>query len=260
MMNRNSLGIALIAAVFGTLVGAGCSSSHDNNETCGPTTCAAGTYCCNESCGICVAPGEGCIDLHCAPADAGPIGDAGPGEVCGDDVCGVGTRCCPGCSGGSADGHCAPVHQSCGLLTCDGGPAPRPCGGFAGLTCTPDEYCDYPEEAMCGAADGQGVCRPRPTTCTDDCPGVCGCDGITHCNPCSANAAGASVLHDGACETDAPCAPMNARGEGACRQLIGYIWTGVSCQAISGCECVGIDCHEVFTDEAACQSAYASCD
>lgn len=39
---------------------------------CGDAHCPAGTECCNESCGICVEPGGGCIELYCAPRDSQP--------------------------------------------------------------------------------------------------------------------------------------------------------------------------------------------
>jgi hypothetical protein len=38
---------------------------------CGPTKCGSGQYCCNESCGICAAPGEMCTDLYCDPVQHG---------------------------------------------------------------------------------------------------------------------------------------------------------------------------------------------
>ena len=47
----------------------------------------------------------------------------------------------------------------------------------------------YSLAAMCGIADGSGVCRPRPQGCTADCPGVCGCDGKTYGNDCERQAA-----------------------------------------------------------------------
>lgn len=34
-------------------------------EACGDATCAEGTVCCNASCGICVEPGGGCIQMMC---------------------------------------------------------------------------------------------------------------------------------------------------------------------------------------------------
>jgi hypothetical protein len=75
------------------------------------------------------------------------------------------------------------------------------CGGFASLPC-PDPasmFCDYPEQMACGAGDATGICTPRPTACSKDCPGVCGCDGKSHCNACEANRAGTDVQPMGAC-------------------------------------------------------------
>ncbi len=40
-------------------------TSRAEAERCGPNSCKAGTTCCNKGCGICAAPGEGCIALFC---------------------------------------------------------------------------------------------------------------------------------------------------------------------------------------------------
>jgi hypothetical protein len=37
----------------------------DSGSTCGNTTCAPGTRCCNQSCGICAPPGTGCTQQAC---------------------------------------------------------------------------------------------------------------------------------------------------------------------------------------------------
>lgn len=79
------------------------------------------------------------------------------------------------------------------------------CGGFAGLTCSDDEYCDYPDDAMCGATDQSGTCEPRPEACQEDCPGVCGCDGKFYCNDCIAAQAGVDVDPNASCTEPAPC-------------------------------------------------------
>ncbi|MEM9189572.1 MAG: hypothetical protein AAGF12_10385 [Myxococcota bacterium] len=78
---------------------------------------------------------------------------------------------------------CLNAHRGC--------PMGAVCGTIAGLTCGPDEWCDLD----CSISDAAGTCQPRPTICTDDCPGVCGCDGRTYCNSCDAQAAGVAVAN-----------------------------------------------------------------
>jgi hypothetical protein len=41
---------------------------HGAAQPCGPANCHGGEVCCNESCGICTAPGEMCSDLFCPSA------------------------------------------------------------------------------------------------------------------------------------------------------------------------------------------------
>ena len=74
-------------------------------------------------------------------------------------------------------------------------------GGFGGDAngCGPNEFCNYTLEAMCGAADASGTCAPVPEVCPDNVDPVCGCDNQTYSNACMANAAGTSVLSQGAC-------------------------------------------------------------
>jgi hypothetical protein len=72
--------------------------------------------------------------------------------------------------------------------TCDQ-PIRQTCGGFAGVQCRRDEFCDY-DDALCGGADGTGLCRPRPEVCTDEVDPVLGCDGLVYTNLCEANRAG----------------------------------------------------------------------
>jgi len=170
----------------------GCSSSHETSvldsgpiiydvgpasdgargPSCGPVTCAVGLDCCNASCGICTAPGVGCVDIACA----------------------------------------------------DAGPSPRLCGGLAGLTCDVTEYCDYPDGSFCGGDDSQGICRTRPTACTE--PGgnaVCGCDGHDYLGDCSVYLAGTDIAHQGACSTPPPAHSISATS--SCGPTDGPAWT-----------------------------------
>jgi hypothetical protein len=60
-------------------------------------------------------------------------------------------------------------------------------------------FCLFPERD-CGAA-GEGNCTRKPEMCTLDYNPVCGCDGVTYSNSCSAASKGVSVVFHGECDT-----------------------------------------------------------
>ncbi len=199
--------LTLIAAASG-----GCSASHEGEgggPACGPVTCDLGQVCCNPSCGICTGPGEGCIDLECAPDPCAAV------DARGEGACRIllgyawdGSTCAAvaGCT--CAGAGCAALSDTLDACFAAHSNCQAFCGGIAGIPCAPGTYCDSPDGSYCGGDDSGGVCRPIPTTCPE--PGgvpVCGCDGETYLTECSANAVGVDIAHLGVCEGPPPPPP-----------------------------------------------------
>lgn len=112
------------------------------------------------------------------------------------------------------------------------------CGGIAGIACPRKQYCAYPPEAQCGAADMSGTCAAVPDVCTLQLDEVCGCDDKTYGNACAAAQAGVSVRMKGACAltnvtTIAEGKPCGERGiQGECE-------AGLYCAFRSACGAAG---------------------
>jgi hypothetical protein len=170
-------------------------------------------------------------------SSSGSTGTGGQPEECGGLIgkqCGANEYCeyiDMSCGGADQPGVCKPIPEMCpltqpptyGVCGCDGNTYPdecfahaagtsvahqgscegNVCGGFGGdngdAACGPGEFCEYPDAAICGAADAPGKCAPIPPGCTDNYDPVCGCDEVTYSNRCEAYAKQVSVVHEGAC-------------------------------------------------------------
>lgn len=237
MRTTTWLGAMAIASAI-----AGCSASHGpgGGPACGPVTCASDQVCCNESCGICAAPDEGCIAIACTldaglpPRDAAPWIDVSEAPCAAIDARGVGD--CDAVLGWAWNGSdcatiggCSCAGRDCGSVSSSRAECSRaheaclpPCGGFGGAGCPSSFFCDYPDR-FCGGDDGPGVCRARPDDCLE--PGgvlVCGCDGVDHIGECAANLAGVDAAYVGSCAD--PSGGASAAAWSECGPADGPAW------------------------------------
>ena len=244
----------------------------DDGDCPADQTCAGSSACpCGALCGMISAPGT-CQpkgdELDCCSSDAAckaglvcaPISPLDPWGVCEqpasagacwrDADCGPGQACsgptvCPctaDCLLADSAGTCVAKTPQAGCCFAD-----ADCG--AGTVCT---------EVPGAPDDGSRTCAPALPAgqCWDasDCAAGWTCQGATVC-PCQAVCDAVQVA--GQCVPDKPsgqCYVVSGADFGDCLAVLGVIFDGTQCKAVSGCSCAP-HCDAFFSDLASCEAA-----
>ncbi len=147
-------------------------------------------------------------------------------------------------SGFSISARAVTILIGFGLAGCG---ASFPCGD--GQPCLPGTFCKL-EAGSCDDAAAAGVCTGIPEICTLEYSPVCGCDGVTYSNPCSADAAGVNVAQEGVCD-EKTCGGLAGRpcGEGEfCKLDVGEC----CCDFQGVCTPIPNVCTEIFNPVCGC--------
>lgn len=206
---------------------------------------------CVAQCGPVPAESALCDSAYC-----GGNGDCEDGLFCQfpDEVCSVYGTCAPkpamcppqflpvcGCDGATYDNAClaSQAETSVAFL--------GPCNpSNEGTPCVNNEMCE--DNAYCHFLDGlcsdTGFCQELPEGCPEVYEPVCGCDGTTYSNSCSAASVGQSLLHVGACEDTSD-------------EICGGI-AGVACDADSFCVKPDGSC-EIADSQGVCEVVPDAC-
>jgi len=107
-----------------------------------------------------------------------------------------------GCDGKTYDNKCLAYAAGVNVAKNEACNLPGNGGAKCSLnsnTCTKGLFCRVGNYACDQEYNPKGRCAPQPEQCTYEIHEVCGCDGRTYSNPCSAYAAGVNIAKNEAC-------------------------------------------------------------
>ena len=172
-----------------------------------------------------------------------------PGQCEGQGFCEEIPQTCPdvnepvcGCDGTTYGNACEAA--AAGVSVSAGGECPATCTSNADCT-DPETYCAKNNNDC----DGQGLCTEKPMEwdCRDvPWEPVCGCDGNSYANTCTAQSQGVNIQRSGKCDSTGPCMYNSDCGSGTfCKKEEG-------CQRAGECTAIPTECPTPGPDDAVC--------
>ena len=149
-------------------------------------------------------------------------------------------------------------------------PAPFPeCGSTKLVLGCENSGCpdSGPVDGSCEAMDveGVGLCRMLLGFYWDgeSCRSLGGCDCAgDDCGELYDSVESCEAAHVECVDVEpepVACEPMEVASEGLCAAILGYYWDGRNCRTLSGCDCTGGDCEDLYDSIESCEDAHVDC-